>query len=149
MPRLPPAECTRTSAGQPVGGVMSFRGVPRDGALPPSGPTRDRHRRRPRAGGDVQAVVYERNGGPEVLTVRDVPDVEPGDGEVLVDVEAVGVNFRDVYEREGRPPYTAAPPTGGGVEGAGTVVGPGGGGARARRPGGHAPPPAPPPGKPG
>ncbi len=70
----------------------------------------------------MQAVVYERTGGPEVLTVREVPDPEPGDGEVLVDVEAVGVNFRDVYEREGRPPYTADPPAVVGVEGAGRVV---------------------------
>jgi NADPH2:quinone reductase len=73
----------------------------------------------------VQAVVYERTGGPEVLTVREVPDPEPGDGEVLVDVEAVGVNFRDVYEREGRPPYTASPPAVVGAEGAGRVVGTG------------------------
>jgi NADPH2:quinone reductase len=73
----------------------------------------------------VQAVVYEHNGGPEVLAVREVPDPEPGDGEVLVDVEAVGVNFRDVYEREGTPPYTTPPPAVIGVEGAGTVVGTG------------------------
>ncbi|MBM7804347.1 NADPH2:quinone reductase [Geodermatophilus bullaregiensis] len=73
----------------------------------------------------MQAVVYERTGGPEVLTVREVPDPEPGDGEVLVDVEAVGVNFRDVYEREGRPPYTADPPAVLGAEGAGRVVGTG------------------------
>jgi NADPH:quinone reductase len=74
---------------------------------------------------DVQAVVYERTGGPEVLTVREVPDPEPGEGTVLVDVEAAGVNFRDVYEREGRPPYTASPPAVIGVEGAGTVAGTG------------------------
>jgi len=73
----------------------------------------------------VQTVVHERNGGPEVLAIREVPDPEPGDGEVLVDVGAVGVNFRDVYEREGRPPYTSAPPAVIGVEGAGTVVGTG------------------------
>jgi NADPH2:quinone reductase len=73
----------------------------------------------------VQAVVYERNGGPEVLTVRGLPDPEPGEGEVLIDVEAVGINFRDVYEREGRPPYTTPPPAVLGVEGAGTVVGTG------------------------
>jgi len=73
----------------------------------------------------VQAVLYERNGGPEVLTVREVPDPEPGEGEVLVDVEAVGVNFRDVYEREGRPPYGGNLPAVVGVEGAGTVVGTG------------------------
>jgi NADPH2:quinone reductase len=73
----------------------------------------------------VQAVVFERTGGPEVLAVRELPDPEPQDDQVLVDVEAVGVNFRDVYEREGRPPYTAAPPAVVGVEGAGTVVGTG------------------------
>src|SRR5919202_5814558 len=67
----------------------------------------------------------ERTGGPEVLAVREVPDPEPGDGRVLVEVEAVGVNFRDVYEREGRPPYTADAPAVVGVEGAGTVVGTG------------------------
>jgi len=73
----------------------------------------------------VQAVVIERTGGPEVLTVREVPDPEAGDGQVLVDVEAVGVNFRDVYEREGRPPYGADLPAVVGAEGAGTVVGTG------------------------
>ena len=70
----------------------------------------------------MQAVVFERAGGPDVLAVREVPDPAPGDGEVLIDVEAVGVNFRDVYEREGRPPYAASPPSVVGVEGAGTVV---------------------------
>jgi len=73
----------------------------------------------------VQAVVYERTGGPEVLALREVPDPRPADGAVLVDVAAVGVNFRDVYEREGRPPYTADPPAVIGVEGAGTVAGTG------------------------
>jgi NADPH2:quinone reductase len=73
----------------------------------------------------VLAVVYERNGGPEVLDPREVPDPEPGDGQVLVDVEAVGVNFRDVYEREGRPPYAFELPGVVGAEGAGTVVGTG------------------------
>jgi NADPH2:quinone reductase len=76
-------------------------------------------------GDDVQAVVYERTGGPEVLAVREVSDPEPQEGAVTVDVAAAGVNFRDVYEREGRPPYTAAPPAVIGVEGAGTVVGTG------------------------
>lgn len=73
----------------------------------------------------MQAVLMERTGGPEVLTVREVPDPEPGEGQVLVDVEAVGVNFRDVYEREGRPPYGGDLPRLVGAEGAGTVVGTG------------------------
>ncbi len=73
----------------------------------------------------MQAVVVERRGGPEVLTVSEVPEPEPGDGAVLVDVAAVGVNFRDVYEREGRPPYGGTLPAVVGAEGAGTVVGTG------------------------
>ena len=68
----------------------------------------------------VNAVVFERNGGPEVLEYREVPDPSPKDGEVVVEVEAVGVNYRDVYEREGHG-YGAKPPAVIGVEGAGTV----------------------------
>jgi NADPH2:quinone reductase len=69
----------------------------------------------------VRAIVFARNGGPEVLEARDVEDPIPGDGEVLVDVAAVGVNFRDVYERRGGG-YGSPPPAVLGVEGAGTVV---------------------------
>ena len=69
----------------------------------------------------MRAVVFERNGGPSVLELQEVPDPTPGDGEVLVDVEAAGVNFRDVYEREGRG-YGSTPPAIIGVEGAGTVA---------------------------
>jgi NADPH:quinone reductase len=72
----------------------------------------------------MRAVVFERNGGPEVLTVRDVPDPEPGPGEVLVDVAAVGTNYMDVYEREGNG-YGSPPPAVPGAEGAGTVAGTG------------------------
>ena len=49
----------------------------------------------------MRAVWFERNGGADVLEARDVPEPTAADGQVLVDVEAVGVNFRDVYEREG------------------------------------------------
>jgi NADPH2:quinone reductase len=69
----------------------------------------------------MHAIVFERNGGPEVLSYREVPDPTPADGQVLVRVEAVGVNYRDVYEREGRA-YGSKPPAVIGVEGAGTVV---------------------------
>jgi len=72
----------------------------------------------------VHAVVFERNGGPEVLEYRVVPDPEPPDGQVLVEVERVGVNFRDVYEREGQD-YGQKPPAIVGVEGAGRVAGSG------------------------
>lgn len=72
----------------------------------------------------MRAIFFERNGGPDVLTLREVPDPQPVSGEVLVDVEAVGVNYRDVYEREGNG-YGSPPPAILGVEGAGTVVGTG------------------------
>lgn len=69
----------------------------------------------------MRAVVYERHGGSGVLDYKEVPDPAPADGQVLVDVEAAGVNFRDVYEREGRE-YVLQPPAIVGVEGAGTVA---------------------------
>ena len=69
----------------------------------------------------MRAVVFERNGGPEVLSEKEIPDPSPTEGQQLVRVEAVGVNYRDVYEREGHG-YGSEPPAVIGVEGAGTVV---------------------------
>jgi len=69
----------------------------------------------------VHAVVFERNGGPEVLEYKEVPDPKPRERQVLVDVEAVGINYRDVYEREGGG-YGSEPPAIAGVEGAGTIA---------------------------
>ncbi len=68
----------------------------------------------------MRAIVFERNGGPEVLEVRDVPAPTPGQDEVLIDVEAVGINYRDVYERQGGG-YGSPPPAIIGVEGAGKI----------------------------
>ena len=70
----------------------------------------------------MRAIVFERNGGPEVLELQERPAPTPGEGEVLVDVEGVGVNYRDVYERNGGG-YGSAPPAIIGVEGAGKVAG--------------------------
>jgi NADPH2:quinone reductase len=72
----------------------------------------------------MRAVVFERNGGPDVLTITDVPDPEPGPGEAVVEVEAVGINYMDVYEREGKG-YGSPPPATPGAEGAGTIAGTG------------------------
>jgi NADPH2:quinone reductase len=72
----------------------------------------------------MRAVVYDSHGGPDVLDVREVPDPEPSEGQVVVDVAAIGVNYRDVYEREGRG-YRVEPPAIIGVEGAGTIAGTG------------------------
>jgi NADPH:quinone reductase len=68
----------------------------------------------------MRAIVFERNGEPEVLEVKDVPAPEPEPDEVLIDVEAVGVNYRDVYERRGGG-YGSPPPAIIGVEGAGRI----------------------------
>jgi NADPH:quinone reductase len=70
----------------------------------------------------MRAVVFERNGGPDVLVPGERPDPQPDEGEVLVRVEAAGVNYMDVYEREGKPGYGSAPPAVPGAEGAGVVV---------------------------
>ncbi|SEO78115.1 quinone oxidoreductase family protein [Actinacidiphila rubida] len=47
----------------------------------------------------MRAIVIEEFGGPEVLTVVDIPAPEPGPGEVTVDVAFAGLNFADVKAR--------------------------------------------------
>ena len=70
----------------------------------------------------MRAIVIERHGGPEVLRVSEHPAPTPGTGELLVDVAAAGVNFRDVYERVGAAGYGGPLPIAAGVEGAGRVA---------------------------
>ena len=73
----------------------------------------------------MKAIQIQQTGGPEVLTYTDVPIPTPGPGEVLVKVHASGVNFIDIYYREGR--YKTALPFIDGQEAAGIVqaTGPG------------------------
>jgi NADPH:quinone reductase-like Zn-dependent oxidoreductase len=47
----------------------------------------------------VRAVVVHQAGGPEVLRLAEAPDPQPGQGEVLVRVEAVGINHVDLSRR--------------------------------------------------
>src|SRR3954464_3812901 len=49
----------------------------------------------------MKTVVADPVGGPENLRYIDVPDPQPGEGEALVKIEAIGVNFIDVYFRTG------------------------------------------------
>jgi NADPH:quinone reductase-like Zn-dependent oxidoreductase len=49
----------------------------------------------------VRAAVIHETGPPEVIQIEEVPDPEPGDGEVLVRVEAAGINRFDVNQRKG------------------------------------------------
>jgi NADPH:quinone reductase len=68
----------------------------------------------------MKAVRVHAPGGPEALRYEDVPDPVPAPGQVLVRVEAAGVNFIDVYHRTGL--YKAPMPLTLGREGAGTVL---------------------------
>jgi NADPH2:quinone reductase len=70
----------------------------------------------------MRVVVGERLGGPEVLTVAEREAPRPGPGEVVVDVAAAGVNYMDIYQREGIGNYRPEPPFVPGAEGAGTVA---------------------------
>jgi NADPH2:quinone reductase len=67
----------------------------------------------------VKAVRVHAPGGPEALRYEDVPQPTPKAGEVVVGLEAIGVNFIDVYFRKGL--YKAPMPFLLGLEGAGTV----------------------------
>ena len=58
----------------------------------------------------MKAVVITRYGGPDVLEVCDVPEPEPKAGELLVRVEAGGVNFADLLTAKGGYPGTPPPP---------------------------------------
>src|ERR1039458_7532707 len=73
----------------------------------------------------MKAIQIHETGGPEVLQLEDLPIPEPGPGQVLVRVEATGVNFIEIYFRKGV--YKAALPFTPGSEAAGTVeeLGPG------------------------
>jgi len=75
----------------------------------------------------MRALYITRHGGPEVLEIRDVPDPQPGSGEVRVDVKVAGLNFAEVLARQGLYPDAPKPPCVVGYEGAGIVdaLGPG------------------------
>ncbi len=74
---------------------------------------------------DMKAIQIHDTGGPEVLQLAELPIPEPGAGQVLIRVEAVGVNFIEIYFRKGV--YKATMPLIPGSEAAGTVekLGPG------------------------
>jgi len=73
----------------------------------------------------MKAIQIHETGGPEVLRQVELPIPQPGPGQVLIRVEAVGVNFIEIYFRKGV--YKAALPLTPGSEAAGTVeeLGPG------------------------
>jgi NADPH2:quinone reductase len=68
----------------------------------------------------MKAIQVQKTGGPEVLTLVDLPVPKPKANEAVVKVAAIGVNFIDVYFREGR--YPSPLPFVDGQEAAGTVM---------------------------
>jgi NADPH2:quinone reductase len=73
----------------------------------------------------MHAIQAARTGGPEVLEWREIPTPEPSEGELLVAIEAAGLNYVETYHRRGI--YARDLPFVLGGEGAGkvTAVGPG------------------------
>jgi NADPH:quinone reductase len=68
----------------------------------------------------MKAIQVQKTGGPEALTLVDLPVPKPKPNEAVVKIAAIGVNFIDVYFREGR--YPAPLPFVDGQEAAGTVT---------------------------
>src|SRR5258708_32519317 len=54
----------------------------------------------------MKAIQVQKNGGPEVLTLVDIPAPKPKPNEAVVKISAAGVNFIDVYVRNGHYPST-------------------------------------------
>jgi NADPH:quinone reductase len=68
----------------------------------------------------MKAIQIKQTGGPEVMELVDLPVPQPKSNEAVVKIKAAGVNFIDVYNREGR--YKAALPLVLGQEAAGVVT---------------------------
>src|ERR1051325_5793174 len=69
----------------------------------------------------MKAIRIHEDGGPEVLRYEDVPDPEPADGEVLIELRAASMNHLDVWIRKGLP--SVPKPRILGADGAGVIAG--------------------------
>jgi NADPH:quinone reductase-like Zn-dependent oxidoreductase len=69
----------------------------------------------------MKAVRIHEDGGPEVLRYEEVPDPQPGEGEVLVELRAASLNHLDVWVRKGLP--SVPKPRILGADGAGVIAG--------------------------
>src|SRR5690242_20790536 len=67
----------------------------------------------------MKAIQVQRHGGAEVLALVDLPLPQPKANEIVVKISAIGINFIDIYYREGR--YPAPLPFIDGQEAAGVV----------------------------
>ena len=69
----------------------------------------------------MKAIRVQEVGGPEVLLLKEVPDLQPGPGQVVVRIHAAGVNPVETYIRAGTYARKATLPYTPGTDGAGTV----------------------------
>ena len=67
----------------------------------------------------MKAVTISKNGGPEVLELKEIKLGDPKSGEVLIKNEAIGLNYIDTYHRSGL--YPVELPSNIGIEGAGVI----------------------------
>jgi NADPH2:quinone reductase len=70
----------------------------------------------------MRVIEVASRGGPEVLALAERPAPQPGPGQVVAKVAAAGVNYMDIYQREGVGGYRPDLPFVTGGEGAGTVI---------------------------
>ncbi|MFZ4065925.1 MAG: quinone oxidoreductase family protein [Phenylobacterium sp.] len=68
----------------------------------------------------MHAIRFTATGGPAVLDLVELPDPQPGPGQILVRQIAIGVNYIDTYHRSGLYPLKL--PSGLGMEGAGEII---------------------------
>jgi NADPH2:quinone reductase len=80
----------------------------------------------------MKSIVVKQFGGPEVLELASLPDPTPGWEQVVVKLEAIGVNPVDTYIRSGSYPMKPELPYTPGTDGAGVVAAVGGGVTRVR-----------------
>ena len=68
----------------------------------------------------MKAIQISKNGGPEVLELKDISLEKPKPDEVTIEHKAIGLNYIDTYHRSGLYPLKL--PTGIGAEGAGVIT---------------------------
>ncbi len=69
----------------------------------------------------MKAIVISKSGPPEVLRLVEVPEQEPGAKDILVRVKAAGINFADLFARQGLYPDAPKPPFTPGLEVSGVI----------------------------
>ena len=72
--------------------------------------------------GGMHALTFSRFGGPDVLEWTALPDPQPAPGIAVVCTRAIGLNFADIYRRQGRYHLAGAPPWIAGYEASGEIA---------------------------